>query len=104
MTRTLEMAEKTIRLIKEKIVVKTTKKIAGIDLTPAKAEDLVNKVVENIDEDGELTTLLSRHVTADTPAVVMEIVAEDIAERISNDIAAEITQIISMWPDPSITH
>lgn len=39
MTRTLEVAEKAIRLIKEKIVLKTTQKITRIDITPTMVED-----------------------------------------------------------------
>ncbi len=95
MTHTLEVAEKTIRLIKEKIVFKTTQKITCIDITPTMLEDLVNNIAADIDGDEQIAILLSQHVTADMPVVVMDILAEDIAERISTDIAADIIQTIS---------
>lgn len=95
MTHTLEVAEKTIRLIKEKIVFKTTQKITCIDIMPTMLEDLVNNIAADIDGDEQIAILLSQHVTADMPVVVMDILAEDIAERISTDIAADIIQTIS---------
>ena len=104
MTRTLEVAEKTIRLVKEKIVLKTAQKITCIDITPAMVEDLVNNIAADIDGDEQIATLLSQHVTADMPVVVMEILAEDMAERISSDIAADIIQTIATWPDYSTNH
>ena len=104
MTRTHEVAEKAIRLIKEKIVLKTTQKITCVDITPAMAEDLVNTVAADIDGDEQIATLLSQHVTAGMPDAVMEILAEDIAECISTDIAADITQTITTWYDYSTSH
>lgn len=95
MTRTLEVAEKAIRLIKEKIVLKTTQKITRIDITPTMVEDLVNSIAADIDGDEQIATLLSQHVTADLPGAVMENLAEDIAERISTDITADIIQTIT---------
>ena len=104
MALALEVAEKTIRLVREKIVVKTTQKIKCIDITPEMAEDLVNNIAGDIEGDEQLALLLSHYVAVDMPAVAMEILAEDIAERISTDIAADITQVVATWPDPSTKH
>ena len=94
MTRTLEVAERAIRLIKEKILLKTTQKITRINITPAMVEDLVNNIAADIGGGDQIATLLGQHITADMPVAVIEIPAEDIAERISTDIAADIIQTI----------
>ena len=99
-----EITKKIIRQIGKKITVKATNKFACIDIMPSIVEELVNSIVEDFEGNKEVETLLREYITVDMPDVVLKLLVEEIAERISTDIAIDFIQIIAPWPATSIKH